>query len=176
MRAREIRPERQEASEYYFRYIDLVPQGDIRTVLAAQRGDAVAFFRSIPDDAAAGSYAPGKWSIKTVLAHVNDCERLFAFRAFWFARGFESALPSFDPDVAERYAGADARTWGDHIDAFDRLRRSTIDFFSNLSEEAWSRHGIASDNPFSVRALAFLCAGHVIHHNQILKERYLQLR
>jgi hypothetical protein len=176
MHVRHMRPDRQEAAEYYFRYIDLVPEGDICEVLAAQRGESVRFFRSIPDDVAAGSYEPGKWTIKAVLAHLNDCERLFTFRAFWFARGFASALPSFEPDIADRHAGADARSWGSHIDEFDRLRGSTVDFFSNLDEEMWLRRGIASETPFSVRALAYLCAGHLLHHKRILEERYLQLR
>lgn len=176
MQARHIRPDRQEAADYYFRYIDLVPEGDICAVLAAQRDESVSFFRGIPDHSATRSYEPGKWSIKSVLAHVNDCERLFSFRAFWFARGFDAALPGFEPEIADRHAGADGRAWSSHVDEFDRLRASTIDFFANLPEEAWSRHGIASETPFSVRALAFLCAGHVAHHSRILRERYLQLR
>jgi hypothetical protein len=176
MHARSVRPTSQEASEYYFRYIDLVPAGDICSVLEVQHEEALAFFRSIPEDVAAGRYEPGKWSMKAVLGHLNDCERLFVFRAFWFARGFDTPLPSFEPAVADDHAAADARSWRSHIDEFDRLRASTLDFFANLPEDAWSRQGIASEMPFSVRALAFLCAGHVIHHSRILKERYLQQR
>ena len=168
-----VHPERHEAGEYYFKYIDLVPEGDVRETLAAQRAEALAFFRGIPDERAAHRYEPGKWSIKAVLAHVNDCERLFAFRAFWFARGFDAPLPSFDQEVADRHARPDDRSWGSHIEEFGSLRTATLDFFSHLSPEAWLRSGIASENPFSVRALGFIAAGHVIHHNRMLKERYL---
>jgi hypothetical protein len=104
---------------------------------------------------------------------VNDCERLFAFRALWFARGLAPALPSFDQDVASRHDGADARPLSSHIAEFDALRRSTVDFFRHLPDGAWTRRGTASDNPFTVRALAFITAGHVIHHRRILEERYL---
>jgi hypothetical protein len=173
MRPSEVQPERHEAGEYYFKYIDLVPVGDICATLAGQRAEALAFFRGIPEGRAGHRYEPGKWSINAVLAHINDCERLFAFRAFWFARGFDTPLPSFDQEVADRNARADDRSWSSHIEEFDSLRASTLDFFSHLSPEAWLRSGTASGNPFSVRALAFIAAGHVIHHNRILKERYL---
>jgi DinB family protein len=108
-----------------------------------------------------------------VVAHLNDCERLFGFRAFWFARGFDTALPSFDQNVAMTGAGADQRSWNSHIDEFRAVRAATLAFFQNLPGDAWDRHGIASDNPFSVRALAYMAAGHVVHHVAILKERYL---
>jgi hypothetical protein len=173
MVTRAIRPARDEAAEYYFKYIELVPERDVCALLEAQRSDTLAFFRSIPEDRARYRYAPGKWSIAGVLAHLNDCERLFAFRAFWFARGLDTPLPSFDQEVAARSDGADARSLSSHIEEFDALRRSSLDLFRHLPEDAWERRGVASDNPFSVRALAFIAAGHVTHHSQILRERYL---
>ena len=94
------------------------------------------------------------------------------FRAFWFARGFDSPLPSFDQNTAMSAADADARSWRSHIDEFRAVRAATLAFFRNLPEEAWTRRGIASDNPFTVRALAYLAAGHVTHHCRILRERY----
>jgi hypothetical protein len=168
-----IRPVRGEAAEYYFKYIDLVPDGDICTILEAQRGEALACFRRIPEKRSGHRYAPDKWSISEVVAHLNDCERLFAFRAFWFARGFDSPLPSFDQEVANTHAAAQARSFSSHVDEFDSLRGATLDFYRHLSPNAWQRRGIASDNPFTVRALAFIGAGHVIHHTRILEERYL---
>jgi DinB superfamily len=108
-----------------------------------------------------------------VVAHLNDCERLFVFRAFWFARGFTSPLPSFDQNVAMTAAGAQQRSWAGHIDEFRAVRAATLELFRNLPAEAWGRRGIASDNPFSVRALAYITAGHVVHHAAILNERYL---
>lgn len=92
---------------------------------------------------------------------------------FWFTRGFESPLPSFDQDVAATPAGSEARSLRSHVDEFRSLRASTVQLFSHFPAEAWLRRGTASDNPFTVRALAFIAAGHVIHHTKILGERYL---
>jgi hypothetical protein len=118
-------------------------------------------------------YAPDKWSIRQVLGHLNDTERLFVFRALWFARGFDTPLPSFDQNVAMRASGADQRSWASHVEEFRAVRSSTLTFFDQLPADAWQRRGIASDNPFTVRALAFIAAGHVAHHIRILRERYL---
>jgi len=167
------RPDRTESADYYFTYIDQVPPGDIRKILATQAGEIGAMLRSISDDASLGRYAPDKWSIREVVSHVNDAERVFTFRAFWFARGYDSALPSFDQDVAVKTANADQRAWHEHVDEFDSIRAATVALFSSLPDEAWSRRGIASGNPFSVRALAYVTAGHVAHHIRILRERYL---
>src|SRR5919197_1210647 len=93
-------PDRTEAAEYYFTYIDKVPPGDIREILEAQRGEMLELFGSISEERSMRRYAPDKWTIRQVLAHINDCERLFSFRAMWFARGFNSELPSFDQNVA----------------------------------------------------------------------------
>jgi hypothetical protein len=167
-------PERTEAAEYYFKYIDLVPAGDIREVLATQLPDTVALLRGISDERSRYRYAPGKWSIREVVGHLNDTERVLAFRALWFARGFDSPLPSFDENVAARHAAAGERSLDSHIEEFRSVRSSTLDFFRDLPPDAWLRRGIASDNPFTVRALAYIIAGHVIHHARILNERYLQ--
>ena len=168
-----MRPDRSEAAEYYFRYIDLVPDGDICTTLEAQLAEAMALFASLPQDRVDYRYAADKWTIREVLGHLNDTERLFAFRAFWFARGFESPLPSFDQGVAFTHAHAAERSWSSHVEEFRSLRTSTVLLFRNLSPDAWLRRGLASDNPFTVRALAYLGAGHVTHHLRILRERYL---
>lgn len=120
-------------------------------------------------------YAPDKWSIRQVMNHVNDTERVFVFRALWFARGFDEPLPSFDQDVAVTFAGADARSWASHLEEFATVRAATMTFFRSLPEGAANRNGIASGNPFSVRALAYIIAGHVEHHLKILRKRYLPL-
>lgn len=167
------RPDRTEAAEYYFTYISKVPGGDIRQTLAAQAHDTLAFLRGIPDARSTHRYAAGKWSIRDVVGHLNDTERLFSFRALWFARAFDQPLPSFDQDVAVSTAGADARAWPDLIDEFETIRAATLSLFRSLPADAWMRRGTASGNPFSVRALAWICAGHVAHHTEILKTRYL---
>jgi hypothetical protein len=167
-------PDRTEAAEYYFTYIDKVGAGDICEILEAQQGETLAVFDSISEERSRYRYAPDKWSIRQVVAHLNDCERLFVFRAVWFARGFDSALPSFDQNVAMATAGADERTWRSHVEEFRTVRAATLTFVRNLPTEAWARRGVASGNPFTVRALAYISAGHVTHHVQILQERYLQ--
>ena len=167
------RPERSEAAEYFFTYIDQVPDGDIATTLEAQVGSSLPVLLRISDEKSLYRYAPDKWSIRDMMGHVNDCERLFVFRAMWFARGFESELPSFDQDIAVRNAGSNDRSWRSHVDEFQALRASTVSLFKELPPEAWTRSGKASGKVFSVRALAFITAGHVAHHMKILKERYL---
>ena len=166
-------PDRSEAAEYYFTYINQVPAGDISEVLAAQAADTVAVLSAIAEEESVKRYAPDKWSIREVVSHINDCERLFVFRAFWFARAFDTPLPSFEQDIAASAARADERSLRSHVDEFRAVRDSTLAFFRGLPAEAWMRRGFASGNPFTVHALAYIAAGHVAHHVRILRERYL---
>jgi hypothetical protein len=168
------RPDRSEAADYYFTDIDRVPQGaDILDLLRTQLPETLALLEGISDEQSLHRYAPGKWSIREVVSHLNDTERMFVFRALWFARGLEGALPSFDQDVALAGAYAEERPWREHIDEFRAVRTASLAFFEHLREDAWSRQGIASGNPFTVRALGYITAGHVTHHAIILRERYL---
>jgi hypothetical protein len=167
------RPARDEAADYYFKYIDQVGAGDIRRTLETQGREATALLRGIGDERSLHRYEPDKWSIRDVVAHLNDTERLFVFRALWFARGFDSELPSFDPDISAREARGDDRSWSSLVDEFERLRASTVSFFDSLPADAWSRRGVASGNPFTVRALAWIGAGHVAHHVTHLRTAYL---
>ena len=168
------RPDRAEAAEYYFTYIDQVPAGDIREILAVQTSDVMSFFRRISEEESRHRYAPDKWSIRQVLNHINDTERVFSFRAFWFGRGFDLPMPSFDQNVAIAVSRADERTWASHVDEFHAVRAATLALFNALPDEAWSRRGIASDKEVTVRALGYITAGHVAHHVRILRERYLR--
>jgi uncharacterized damage-inducible protein DinB len=167
------RPQVNEAAEYYSRYIDLVPNDDIVQKLKSQLDETNEFLAGISDDQSLRSYAPEKWTIRQVMNHVNDTERVFMNRAFWFARGFGDALPSFDQDVCVAAAAANNMSWQGLKDEFTNVRKATISFFENLSPEAWMRTGIASDNPFTVNALAYIIAGHVAHHQSVITERYL---
>jgi DinB superfamily len=167
------RPDRAEAAPYYFRYIDLVQGDDVLPRLEAQLDETMAFLGSISEDKSLHRYAPDKWSIREVLGHVNDAERLFLFRAFWFARGFDSPLPSYDEKAGAGAAQADRFPWASHVQDFRAARLSTLAFFRNVPAEAWMAKGVASDNPFTVRALAYILAGHVAHHTAVLHERYL---
>jgi hypothetical protein len=168
-----MKPKAQEAVPYYSTYIDKVPPGDIRKTLESQLKKTRNFLEDISEKKSRHRYAPGKWSMREVLGHINDGERLFVFRACWFARGFDTPLPSFEQEIAVAAAGADDIAWARHVEEFAAVRAATSIFFRNLPDAAWARTGIASGNPFSVRALAWIAAGHVAHHVGLLKERYL---
>ena len=167
------RPEKSETAAYYFTYIDQVEGCDAETVFASQLADLVPLFSAISEEQSLHRYAPEKWSIRQVLNHISDTERAFAFRALWFARGFETPLPGYDQLIAASGAAADSVPWAAHVEEFRSVRLSTISLFANMPAEAWMRRGIASDMPFTVRALAYIIAGHVAHHVRILRERYL---
>jgi hypothetical protein len=167
------RPQNTEAAPYYFIYIDHVAGDDPVAIFESQLKEALAFFEAISEEKSLYRYAPDKWSIRQVLNHITDTERVTAFRALWFARGFESPLPSYDQHIAVSGAEADRVSWATHLEEFRRVRLSTISFFRNLPTDAWMRTGIASDNRFTVRALAYLIAGHLAHHVTGLRERYL---
>lgn len=167
------RPESSEAAPYYFTYINQVEGDDVLRVIERQLEELPAFFATISEEKSLHRYAADKWSIRQVLNHLNDTERLFVFRALWFARGFETPLPSFDQNVAVSGAEADRIGWTAHVEEFRRVRLATISLFRNMPRNGWMRSGIASEKPFTVRALAFLTAGHTTHHVRILRERYL---
>src|SRR6266550_4019396 len=160
-------PEKSEAAPYFFRYIDRVPGGDILRVLESQLEETRSFLAGISEERSLHRYAPEKWSIRQVWNHVNDTERVFLFRGFWFARGFDSPLPSFDQDVAAASAAAGEISWAAHVEDFLGVRQATLTFYRNLPGEAWMRSGVASENSFTVRALAYIIAGHVAHHRAI---------
>jgi hypothetical protein len=167
------RPQAQEAAPYYFRYIDLAHGDDPSELIERQLEQSRAFFSDISEERSLYRYAPEKWSIRQVVNHVIDTERAFAFRALWFARGFTAPLPSYDQNVAAAGAEADQIAWSAHIEEFRSVRLATISLFRNLPPEGWDRRGIASDNLFTVRALAYIIAGHLNHHMEILRERYV---
>ena len=168
-----MRPGPNEAVPYYFKYIDHIQSNDVVEVLKTQLDEAVAFLAGISEEKSLHRYAPDKWSLKELLNHVNDTERLFVFRALWFARGFEEPLPSFDQNVAVNSSGSNDVSWQDLVNEFRSVRESTVAFFRSLPNGAWDRAGIASDNRFTVRALAYIAAGHVTHHIGVMRAHYL---
>lgn len=167
------RPEPAEAAPYYFRYIDLVPGQDVLPVLESQLGETTAFLGRIDEEKSRYRYAADKWSIRQLLGHVNDTERVFLYRALWFARGFTTPLPGYDEKPAAAAAQSDRFPWKSHVEEFRAARLASLAFFRNLPEEAWMAKGVASDNPFTVRALAYILGGHLAHHTKVLQERYL---
>jgi uncharacterized damage-inducible protein DinB len=167
------RPYSSEAAPYYFTYIDQVAGDDAVSIVQSQLEESSAFFSGISEEKSLHRYAPEKWSIRQVLNHVTDTERAFAFRALWFARSFETPLPGYDQNIAASSAEADKVAWAAHVEEFRRVRLSTISLFGNMPPEVWMRRGVASDNSFTVRALAYIIAGHVTHHITVLRKRYL---
>ena len=167
------RPQTTEAADYYFRYIDLVTSDDIVPAMESQMGEMLQLLNGIGEEQSLHAYAPGKWTIRELLNHVNDGERIFAGRALWFARGFTDPLPSFEQDTAVENAHANNTSWADLVEEFKIVRLGTLSFFKSLPAEAWDRTGGARDNPVSVRAIAYIIAGHVAHHIGVLREKYL---
>ena len=166
-------PARTEAADYYFTYIDKAQTTDILGHLDSQTGQLIAFFAAITEDHSLHRYEPMKWSIREALNHINDTERVFAFRAFWIGRGGEAPLPGFDQDPFAAASGADARSWAEHVEEFRAIRASTMMLLRGLPAAAWNRIGTASGNTVTTRAMVFMIAGHAEHHRRILIERYL---
>ena len=166
-------PKPDEAVPYFFKYMDRIQSNDILGTLKRQLDETLSFLSGISEERSLHRYAPDKWSFRQVVNHVNDTERVFLFRALWFGRGFDSPLPSFDEKISADAARADDLSWASHLTELQACRLATLAFFGNLPGEAWTRTGIASGNPFTVNATAYIIAGHLAHHVAILRERYL---
>ena len=167
-----VRPDRSEHAPYYGTYVAHVPDGDIVATLQHQVGDTLAVLRQVPEDVAGRRYAEGKWSVREVIGHLSDAERVFAYRAMRFARSDATPLPSFDENAFVANASFDARTIASLCDEFEAVRGASVQFFRSLNAEEWDRSGTASNARMSVRALAWVIAGHELHHAGVLKSRY----
>lgn len=167
------RPGAGEHAEYYSKYTSLVPEGDLLEVLERQTDDFAAFLRGIPAGLHDHRYAEGKWSIKEVIGHLSDAERIFSYRALRISRGDATPLASFDENAYVENARFAEQDFGYLVDDWSAVRRSTLSLLRGLNAEEAARVGEASGWPVSVRALAWIMAGHVIHHTHILRERYL---
>ncbi len=169
-----VRPGADEYAQFYTNYVALVPDGDVLESLERQRKDTKKLLGAIPEATGAHRYAPGKWSIKGVLGHVSDSERVFGYRALSIGRADPTPLPGFDENVWAETAGFDERTLKDLLGDYNLVRDGTLALFRSLSAEAWTRRGTANKNPVTVRAIAWITAGHERHHVKILRERYLK--
>lgn len=158
---------------YYSKYIDLVPGGDAGAALASQIGETLALLRPLDEKRALHRYATGKWSVKEVLGHLMDGERVFSYRALRFARKDETPLPGFDEKLWAPAGNFDRLPFSDLLDDFAALRASTVRMFRSFEPDALTRMGKANGDPISVRALAWIAAGHELHHRNVLRERYL---
>ena len=167
------RPDSSEHSEYSARYVALVPGDDILSALGTEHAATMALFRTITEEQSLHRYAEGKWSIREVCVHLSDAERIWAYRALRFARGDETELPGYEADDYVPRAAVDSRSWSSLVEEFAAVRGATMPLLRNLPAEAWLRRGLADGQPASVRGLAYIIAGHEIHHRNILKERYV---
>lgn len=167
------RPAADEYLAYYGKYISQVPEDDAIEALEREHGEMIPFLRGLTEAQGALRYAPDKWSIKQVVGHVADAERVFTYRALRFSRADATPLPGFDENDYVKHAAFDERPLAERIDELDALRRSGLAMFRALEEAAWTRRGDANGNPVSVRALAYIIAGHGRHHRAIIQERYL---
>ena len=167
------RPEETEYAPYYGKYIALVPDGDLIDVLAGQIEDTARLVGGVAERDAGYRYADGKWSIKEVLGHLADAERVFAYRALRFARGDATPLPGFDENAFVAHARFDARRLGELVGELRAVRAATVALFAGLAPDELARRGVANQTEMSVRAIAYVIAGHERHHGAILRERYL---
>jgi len=166
------RPAATEYAPYFARYVQRVSDGDIVAHLRESGAVLNATLAALEEARGAHRPAKGKWSIREMLGHLIDTERIFVYRALHIARGGTAPLPGFDQDDYAAAAGSDARKLSDLRDEFRALRESTIRFFASLPDDAWARMGVVSGNDTSVRAIAHIIVGHTQHHLQVLAERY----
>ena len=167
------RPNNNEYAAYFETYVSLVPESDIVSAMRNQADELREIFSQISDDKGLYRYAEGKWTIKELLGHLIDGERVFAYRALRFARADKTPLPGFDQDPYVENANFNNVKLSDLLEEMLSLRNANTLFFNNLSDEAWTRTGISSDHEISVRAIAFIIVGHIRHHVKVLKEKYL---
>ena len=171
--AAKARPQSSEYAPYYDKYISKVPDGDVVATLGRQLEETLTVIRAIPEARGTYRYADGKWSIKELIGHVIDSERVFAYRALRFGRGDTTPLSGFEQDDFVKGADFDKMTLSDLAAEYEHVRRSTIALFGSLEPEAWDRRGLANDNEVSVRGLAYIVAGHERHHLEVLQAKYL---
>ncbi len=167
------RPNANEYNPYYETYVGKVGDGNILSILERQETEMVSFYESIPTDRWEYRYAEGKWTPKEVLLHIIDAERVFSYRALRVGRADATPMPGFNQDPYVETSAANDRTPASLIAEYQAVRQATLALFKNLPASAWDQLGTASDSPVSPLALAYIIAGHEIHHSIITKERYL---
>ena len=170
------RPDTSEYAQFYEGYVSQVPEGDILTVMRSESERTAELLSGLSPEQADHRYQEGKWSVKEVVGHIIDTERMFGYRAHCFAREDPAPLPGFEQDAYARSSNAAKRPLLELVDELRALRQSNLAFFRGLDEAMWSRRGIGSGCEFTVRALAFILVGHEIHHRGVLESRYLNSR
>ncbi|HEX7121909.1 MAG TPA: DinB family protein [Gemmatimonadaceae bacterium] len=171
--ARTTRPENGEFASYYARYLERLPDGDIVRFLDEQIVETLSLLASVPEERAGHRYAAGKWSIREVVGHLCDSERVMAYRATRFARADQTELPGFDENSYVANGRFDERTLASLADECEAVRWASVALFDSLNDEELMRRGVANGHPVTVRALAWIIAGHERHHVELLRTRYL---
>jgi DinB superfamily len=166
------KPDASEFNPFYTSYVGRVPEDDILAVLAAQPGEIEAIARGVAAERETFRYEPRKWSVRQLLGHVCDAERVFGYRAFCIGRGESAALPGFDENAYVETSGSDAVALATLAEEFGAVRRANLLALQRIGEAAWRNVGSANGSPISVRGLAYIMAGHVRHHVAMLQERY----
>lgn len=167
------RPQPAEYDPYYQKYIGLVPEDEIVPALEAQIDELKKIFAGVPEEQGTFAYDDGKWTVKEVISHLIDGERIFAYRAFRIARGDRTPIEGFEQEGYIENAHANRRSFAELLNEFKLLREANLLFFKNLEMGDWVRTGIANNVEISVRSLAWIMVGHIRHHTAILRERYL---
>ncbi len=168
-----MRPDLSRVGSFYHNYINQVTESDIRQAFAIQSPSFISFLDSIPEDKYDFRYAEGKWSIKEVLQHIIDAERIFSYRALRFARKDATPLPGFDENTFAEASKANKRTWDNLFEEFSAVRKSSELLFSSFDEDQLQSNGISSNTPNYVLGIGYILVGHSMHHKKIIKERYL---
>lgn len=165
------RPQATEYAPYYSKYIELVPESDVLAALKMQLDETLSLLRGVPEKVGGVRHAPYTWSVKQVIGHLTDCERIFGYRALRFARGDGTPLPGFEENDYANTGEFDRIPLNELVSEFESVRRSNISLFEHLPEAAWSRGGEANEKKITVRALAYIMVGHGRHHVGILRQR-----
>jgi hypothetical protein len=167
------RPDLSRVPEFYHNYIKQVPESDLMTAFKNQTPVVIQFFQAIPANKIDHAYAEGKWTIKEILQHVIDAERIFSYRALRFARKDPTPLPGFDENLFTENAKATKRNWDDLLEEFKVVRKATEWLYGSFDEEQLSAAGTSNNSSIYVLAFGYISVGHAIHHMNIIKQRYL---
>lgn len=167
------KPDLATIPSFYHRYVQLVQEDDVVTALEKNTNEFLSFINSIPEEKWDHRYAEGKWSIKEMVLHMSDAERIFSYRALCISRGEIKSLPGFEENDYAAASKADKRSKKDLVSEFEAVRNATLSLFRSFDEEQLNNFGTANNNSISVVAIGFITVGHVMHHCNVLKERYL---
>jgi hypothetical protein len=167
------RPASTEYAPYFEKYVKLVPEGDLLQLLSQQIKETTDLVRNITDAQGEYRYAPGKWSLKEVIGHMSDTERVMSYRLLRFARGDQTPLMGFDQDIYVNGAAFELHSVQDLLEELTAVRQATLYLLHGLTDEAWGRTGPVNNNEVTVKSLAYIIAGHELHHRKIIEEYYL---